>query len=79
MGSDFSLQTFGDRVLTGQGAPSERGSCAAAPVAQLDRALVSEAKGYGFDSRRAHFLCTSSSLRKIVPLKPDCQGFYLSF
>lgn len=25
-----------------------------APVAQLDRALVSEAKGRGFDSRRAH-------------------------
>ena len=27
-------------------------SCA--PVAQLDRVLVSEAKGRGFDSRRAH-------------------------
>ena len=26
-----------------------------APVAQLDRALASEAKGYGFDPRRAHF------------------------
>jgi hypothetical protein len=25
-----------------------------APVAQLDRVLVSEAKGRGFDSRRAH-------------------------
>ena len=27
-----------------------------APVAQLDRVLVSEAKGRGFDSRRAHQL-----------------------
>ena len=26
-------------------------------VAQLDRVLVSEAKGRGFDSRRAHQLC----------------------
>ena len=25
-----------------------------APVAQMDRVLVSEAKGRGFDSRRAH-------------------------
>ena len=27
-----------------------------APVAQLDRVLVSEAKGRGFDSRRAHHI-----------------------
>ncbi len=35
-----------------------------APVAQLDRVLVSEAKGRGFDSRRAHqdisFIISSS-------------------
>lgn len=29
-------------------------ACIFAPVAQLDRVLVSEAKGRGFDSRRAH-------------------------
>ena len=30
-------------------------SCCFARVAQLDRALASEAKGRGFDSRLAHF------------------------
>ncbi len=37
-----------------------------APVAQLDRVLVSEAKGRGFDSRRAHqninFIFSSNGL-----------------
>ena len=34
-----------------------------APVAQLDRVLVSEAKGRGFDSRRAHqFGCRYDTL-----------------
>ena len=43
-----------------------------APVAQLDRVLVSEAKGRGFDSRRA---------RHIVPIKsrgPKTHGFLFS-
>ena len=32
-----------------------------APVAQLDRALVSEAEGCGFKSRRAHHFVTQSA------------------
>jgi hypothetical protein len=38
-----------------------------ASVAQMDRVLVSEAKGRGFDSRRAHQIRLSGHSRKIQP------------
>lgn len=43
-----------------------------APVAQLDRVLVSEAKGRGFDSRRAHH---SSENKKAVVFMTH--GFFI--
>ena len=42
----------------------------AAPVAQLDRALASEAKGCGFDPRRAHVL-----VQRFVHLQNICVLF----
>ena len=37
-----------------------------APVAQLDRVLVSEAKGHRFDSCRAHHTLKSLSIRVLA-------------
>jgi hypothetical protein len=38
-----------------------------APVAHLDRVLVSEAKGSGFDSRRAHHTSKGSQIKCCGP------------
>ena len=48
-----------------------------APVAQLDRVLVSEAKGRGFDSRRAHQAAIRST--KCMTLISFCCSHALSF
>ncbi len=45
-----------------------------APVAQLDRVLVSEAKGRGFDSRRAHQKMSKLTPQRFQPFLFKCQG-----
>jgi hypothetical protein len=48
-----------------------RPSCFNALVAQLDRVLVSEAKGRGFDSRRAHQIKSCDLLNRHKQSQPS--------
>lgn len=69
-------RTVRDRCGAGRngGGVIAAGRKAHAPVAQLDRALASEAKGSAFDSRRAYFTRFLRSVSRTVSPVKRCRG-----